>query len=142
DSLRSARKDMSATQQEVARRLSVSLTTYQKYEQGDRVAGWVRVGEVASILNTTPNRILKFDKGSVLDKPLKSYVSTDLLAAAMQEVAIIAHQEKRLDDEVFWSLMAEATVKVIEMSLSKDSTGQEARTYLQGTLQGFLFDSP
>lgn len=140
--LQSARKAARLTQKEVADGLRINLNTWQKYETGERVRSWVRIPPVARILETTPSQIFKFPPDYMPEPLISERVDQDLLAVAMQEVALIAAQARKTDDPEFWQMMATITIKIIEMSLDEHSTAEDARSYLQGALQGYLFARP
>jgi transcriptional regulator with XRE-family HTH domain len=137
--LREARRAARLTQQQVADLLGLHLTTWQKYETGERVRSWGRIADVARAVGSTPSKLLDFENAGDLQSALAEKLDAELLSAVIQEVALLAADQKLTEDPSYWRVMGDAIASLIVMSLS-GATASEARFYLQGVLRGHAFE--
>ena len=143
--VKQARARAGLSQAEAARTLGLNLTTYQRWESGDRVRSWTRVLAAAYAFGVSPNDLLGYEAGAELDRVLEERLDPTLLEAALQSIATLAIQRATQDpdqptggDSDFWKVMAEAFDEVIRMTL-RGASGSEAASFLRGVDRGYLW---
>ena len=133
--LKTARRALGLTQREMADRLGVHEKTYPKWESGERVRSWTRLIAASEACGTSPNALLGYEEGGP-DAAVRAALDPEVFGAALEAISRLAAAratdgETVTRDPAFWTMMGEAFIEVIAMTV-RGADAREARAFLDG----------